>query len=235
MRKPLAAICAALLTAGPALAQMGGGGMGGGGMGGAPAEVDSEPTPDNRIGTHDHPHEGKPISREQFDKAVTAMFGVADVNRDGVVTLAELQSVIDARRDLVVRARFKDIDANHDGRIDVDEFVGWQRRMGSAAASDCSTYAGHIELVPETLGPPLGDSERDEALALAIEPLSATLITRANVHYGTGATLADVLAVENARFDAADANHDGFLVQPELASLRHRDRPGRSRNEPLDN
>jgi hypothetical protein len=210
-----------LLAASPAVAQMGGvGGMGGMG-GGGPGEVESEASPDNRIGSHDHPHEMKPISRELFDKVVTGLFIQADLNRDGMVTLGELQSVIDARREAVIRGRFKEIDANHDGRIDVDEFVAWQRKMGSAAFSDCSVYAGHLELVPETLAPALGSSERDEALAIAVEPLSATLITRANVHYRPGITLDDLLAYENARFDAADTNKDGFLVQQEISALRH--------------
>lgn len=221
------------LFASPALAQMGGGGggmgggMGGGGGGGSgmhatgPAGDESEGATDNRIGAHDHPHEMKPISKEQFDKVVTTMFGQADLNRDGMVTLGELQSVIDARREVVIRARFHDIDANHDGRIDADEFIAWEHKMGSAAASDCSVYAGHVELVPETLAPALGDSERDRALAIAIEPLSATVITKANVHYRPGITLEDLLAYENARFDAADTNQDGFLVQPEIRALRH--------------
>jgi Ca2+-binding EF-hand superfamily protein len=254
MRKLTLCVLGLLLTASPALAQMGGGGggmggmggMGGGGMGGhgasGPSEVEPDTSPDNGIGTHDRPHEMKPISREQFDKVVTQMFGQADLNRDGMVTLAELQSVIDARRDVVIRARFKDMDGNHDGHIDVDEFIAWQRKQGSVAASDCSVYAGHIELVPETLGPALGDSERDEALAIAVEPLSATLITKANVHYNRGVTLDDVLAYENARFDAADTNHDGFLVQPEISALRHsadhrrgRPGPGIQRDEALDN
>src|SRR5579863_5938030 len=141
MRKWLACVLGLMLTASPALAQMGGGGgMGQPGPTG-PSEVENDSSPDNSIGSHDHPHEMKPISKEYFDKVVTAMFNQADLNHDGMVTLAELQSVIDGRRDLVIRARFKDIDANHDGRIDIEEFVTWQRKMGSAAASDCSVYA----------------------------------------------------------------------------------------------
>ena len=222
MRKLLACVLGLMLTASPALAQMdgmGGGGMGGGGIDPGAGENDS--SHDNNIGSHDHPYEMKPISKEYFDKIITAMFSQADLNHDGMVTLGELQSVIDGRREIIIRARFKDIDANHDGRIDIDEFVNWQHKVGSAAASECSAYTGHLELVPETLGPVLGDSDRDRALMLAIEPLSATMITKANVNYRPGATLADVLAYENARFDAADTNKDGFLVQQELATLRH--------------
>ncbi len=225
MRKLTVCILGLILTASPALAQMGGmggGGMGRGGMGGGPSgppEVENDNAPDTRIGSHDHPHDMKPISRELFDKVVTAMFAQADLNRDGVVTLAELQSVIDVRRDVVIRSRFKEIDANHNGTVDIAEFIAWQQKMGSAATSACSVYAGHVQLVPETLGPVLGDSDRDEALAALVEPLSATMITKANVHYRPGVTLDDILAYENARFDAADINHDGFLVQPEIAAF----------------
>jgi hypothetical protein len=161
-----------------------------------------------------------PISQEKFDKVVAAMFARADANRDGMVTLAELQSLVDARRESVIRERFKQIDTNHDGRIDAGEFIAWQQAMGSAAASDCSAYAGQGEIVPDALGPELGYSDKDRALAIAIEPLSPLVITRANTHYRIGITLGDLLAYENARFTAADTNHDGFLEQQEIAAMR---------------
>jgi Ca2+-binding EF-hand superfamily protein len=162
----------------------------------------------------------EPISQEKFDKVVAAMFARADTNRDGMVTLAELQSLIDARREGVIRDRFKQIDTNHDGKIDIGEFIAWQQAMGSAAASDCSAYAGQGEIVPDALGPELGYSDKDRALAIAIEPLSPLVITRANTHYRAGITLDDLLAYENARFTAADTNHDGFLEQEEIAAMR---------------
>ena len=223
-------VIGAMALASPAAAQMGGG-MGGGGMGGGGAG--HMPRPDGPP-ADDGPHvERGPeqvfISLEKFDRAVTEMFKSADLNHDGMVTLAELQSVIDSRRDAIIRDRFRDIDTNHDGRIDLAEFTAWQADMGAVAGSQCAGYAGQAELVPESFGPQLGNGPKDRALAVAIEPLSATMLTKANTHYRAGATLEDVLAYENARFSAADTNRDGFLDWQEIASLRGKGN-GRPRN-----
>ncbi len=213
-----------ILATTPAIAQMGGGGMGGmggggmggGGMGGHTHSADPDAGPPENHDTGPHPHVMKAISKEKFDKEVTAMFALADTNRDGVVTLVELQSLIDARRETIIRSRFSQIDANHDGRIDLVEFIAWQKSLGSGAISDCAGYANQDQLVNETLAPPLGSSEQDEALKVLIEPLSAVMITRANVHYRAGLALDDLLAYENQRFDTADTDHDGFLEQDEI-------------------
>ena len=162
----------------------------------------------------------KPLSREKFDRVVATMFASADTNRDGMVTLSELEAIIDARRDAVVRDRFRDIDANHDGRIDMGEFIAWQKDMGGVAASDCSAYVGQGQIVPDRLEPELGQSEQDDALRVAIDPLSAVTLTKANVHYRPGITLDDLVAYENKRFDAIDTNHDGFLEHEEVEAFR---------------
>ena len=221
----------AMMLASPAAAQRGGGGMGGGGMGGGGGG--HMPHPDGPP-ADDGPHvERNPeqvfISLEKFDKAVTEMFKSADLNHDGMVTLAELQSVIEQRRDAIIRDRFRDIDTNHDGHIDLAEFTAWQADMGAVATSQCAGYAGQAELVPESFGPQLGNGPKDQALNVAIEPFSATMLTRANTHYRAGATLEDVLAYENARFNGADTNRDGFLDWQEIAALRGKGN-GRPRN-----
>lgn len=211
-----------LLGAAPAAAQMGG--MGGMEMGGAPPVTDDSSSDDVKP-AYQGPHQMKPLSLEKFDKAVTAMFNKADLNHDGMVTLAELQQIVTQRRDQIIRSRFGEIDTNHDGTIDFAEFMAWQQDMGSAASSNCSAYAGQSEIVPESVGPDLGSSEQDEALAIAIEPLTALTITKANVHYRPGLTLDDLLAYENARFNAADTNHDTYLEQDEVLAMRHVPKP----------
>lgn len=218
-------LCAVVLslTATPAMAQMGG--MGGGGGAGSGHTTAIDPDAGTNIpGLYDNvsstPKEMKPITLERFDKAVASLFAMADLNRDGMVTLAELQTVIETRRETVVAARFKEIDTNHDGRIDLAEFSAWQKEMGSAAGSACGGYAGQGQIVPDALYPDLSSSEQDDAIGTVIEPLSEMVLIRANIHYHAGITLDDLLAYENIRFNAADTNHDGFLEQQEISDLR---------------
>jgi hypothetical protein len=76
------------------------------------------------------------------------------------------------------------------------------------------------EIIPDSVGPVLGDKERDMALAMAIEPFNAVVIAKANLNYDTGVSVEELLAYEGARFDKADANHDTYLVREELDALR---------------
>ena len=161
----------------------------------------------------------KPISIEKFDKAVERMFAIADANHDGTVTLDEFNQVISARREAVIRNRFKVIDANHNGQIDFDEFLNWQRKMGSAALSEGMATA-YAEVVPDSITPELGDSDTDEALMMAVEPLNAVTITNANTNYDAGVTLPELIAYEHIRFNKADTDKDGFLSRQELDAMR---------------
>ena len=205
-----------LLTTTPALAQMGGA-RGADAI--VPPHADSDD--DRRVTNIGEYHPGEylsPISLARFDKAVSALFARADVNHDGMITLAEFDALISARRNEAIVSRFHQIDTNHDGAVSLAEFTAWQQDMGSAAASQCTTYAARI--VPDTLAMEPGNNDRDEALADVVEPLSDVLITRANIHYRAGITLDDLLAYEHKRFDAVDTNHDGFLEQGEIEALR---------------
>ena len=217
MRKSALCVIGLLLTTTAALAQTGARGAGVQGV--VPPQTPDESDPRAaKIGDYHAEEYLKPISIEVFDKAVATMFARADTNRDGMITLAELEAVLDARRQEAIRDRFRQIDTNHDGVVSVTEFTVWQQEMGSAAASQCATYAGRI--VPDSLGPELHNSDRDDALADVIEPLSALTITRANTHYRVGITLDDLLAYEHKRFNAVDTNHDGFLEQFEIETQR---------------
>ena len=61
----------------------------------------------------DRPRERRidPIERKDFDEVVERMFQVADTGRDGLVTLAEFQGMIAARKDQAISERFASIDA----------------------------------------------------------------------------------------------------------------------------
>ena len=167
----------------------------------------------------------KPLKRGDFDKAVTEMFGKADVNGDGLLTLAELQAEIDARRASVITTRFRHVDTNANGSIDLTEFTAWQRQMGSVALSDDQTSRIDEALVPAVIEPDLGRKEEDLMLRDLIEPLNATMLVKANADYDTGATLAELLAYEGARFQAADIDRDGRISPEEARSLRRQRGP----------
>ena len=55
-----------------------------------------------------------------------------------------------------------------------------------------------------------------QVLARLVAPLNATLLAAANANYDAGASLAEVLAYEGKRFEAADANTDGWVTDDEL-------------------
>lgn len=158
----------------------------------------------------------EPIARDKLDKPVTALFRAADTNRDGLVTLAELQAIVDARREERIRERFRSIDTDRNGALSAAEFFAWQRSLGSAASSDDQSVADLGGPVSETLGPDLGDKPEDAALRRVIEPLGATMLAAANTNYDAGVSLDELLAYERARFDALDTNHDGQLTMDEL-------------------
>ncbi|MEN2709691.1 EF-hand domain-containing protein [Sphingomonas sp. NPDC092331] len=217
---------AALTLAAPAFAQMGPGGGGFPG-GGGPGGHGGRGGPPGGGPRGERPRMIKPIKRDQLDKAVTGMFRAADRNGDGLVTFEELKSVIEARRDARIKARFERIDTNHDGSISTAEFFAWQHDMGSLASSEHQPVAEMGGPVPESIAPELDDDMEGMALRRLIEPLSAMVIVNANTNYDNGVSLDELLAYERKRFDAADADHDGVLSMEELRSLEPRDRgPG---------
>ncbi|PNU06519.1 EF-hand domain-containing protein [Novosphingobium guangzhouense] len=223
-------LAALLITlAPPALAQgmpggmdggMGGGGMGGGDMGGGGGP------PGGGGGAGRPPQPPKPIKRARFDKIVTDMFRDADTNHDGTVTLDELHALVEARRAAIIKERFITIDTDRNGSISMAEFTAWQGKMGSAASSEDAATGERNGPIAEAVMPDAGD---DRQLAALIEPLSGTVIARANTNYDAGISLEELLAYEGKLFDAADTDHDGYLSMEEL---RPRDKDGQRMRRP---
>lgn len=187
---------------------MGGGGMGGGGMGGGEGRGGGPGG-----GT---PKPPKPVKRKDFDKIVTAMFRDADTDRNGIVTIDELHAIISARRDAAIEARFAAVDSDRDGVLSRAEFANWQQRMGSAASSDDLAFGSQGQQVADAIMPSTGKDGDAFMVAALIEPLSGTVIAKANTDYDAGVSLEELLLYEAARFDAADADHDGQLSMAEL-------------------
>ena len=179
---------------------------------------DIDPGGGDDIGSHIQPGAPpgpKPIERKKFDEAVGKLFAQADTNADGTITLAEFNALIDARKTAAIGARFAAMDANHDKSISFDEFVQWQRSLGSAVLSDSAT-GGDLAIVPEDIRYQPGRSDNEQLLVRLIEPLNATMLVAANTDYAAGVSLAELVAYEGKRFDAGDTNHDGFLTQDEI-------------------
>jgi hypothetical protein len=211
----LVAASLSLLSAPVAFAQgMGGmdggmGGMDGGGgdMGGGDGGPgDGKPAP---------PRPPRAVKRKQFDKLVTAMFRVADADRNGTVTVAELHGVVEARREATIRARFAAVDTNRDGTLSAAEFMAWQKQMGSVASSDTQASGDRNGPIADAILPEPEGAD-DYAIAALIEPLSGTVIARANANYDAGVSLEELLAYEGKRFDEADKDKDGELSPDEL-------------------
>lgn len=159
---------------------------------------------------------GEALRRDKFDEAVGKMFASADSDRNGLLTLAELRATIEARKVAAIRGRFAGIDANRDQSLSYAEFDQWQRSLGSAALTDAAAAAASIAAVSEDIGPEPERGPGGLVLARLVAPLNATMLVSANTDYDAGASLAEIAALEGRRFEAADANTDGWVTEDEL-------------------
>lgn len=202
-----------------------GGGPGGGGPGGGSFPGGGPPR-------SARPAAMKPIKRANYDKAVTAMFQIADLNHDGAVALDEFRASINARRESVFRERFARIDINKDNVVSVGEFIAWQMSLGSMPADDDDERARDGR-VSEMITPRL-EGQSDRRLVSVIEPLSAVVITNANSNYDGNTTLAELLAYEGKRFDALDSDGDGEISELEMRDIDRKDGRGPSGSNSFD-
>lgn len=209
-------VLSTVLIASAASAQLGpGGGSGspGGGRGGRGAVGFGGIAPRGPGG----PRQVDPIKRSKFDKVVTAMFGEADANRDGAVMLDELQALIAAKRESLIRTRFQHVDRDKNGGIDFAEFSAWQTEMGSVALSE-EAAGGRTSRILSVIQPTLDKDDR--GLAQLIEPLGATVILEADANSNGALSLDELIAYEGKRFDAVDKDHDGEISPAELRAAR---------------
>jgi len=159
-----------------------------------------------------------PIDRKDYDEVVGRMFAVADTSRDGIATLAEFQTMIATRKDQAIQARFAAVDTDRNHAISAEEFAQWQRSLGSAVltgdANDADAGGGAVQVAEIVI--PESRSATGRAIARLVEPLGSTVITAANTDYDAGTSLAELIAYEGKRFEAADTNHDGRITVDEM-------------------
>jgi len=162
---------------------------------------------------------GEALRRDRFDEAVGKMFAATDTDRSGLLTLAELRALIEARRDAAIRSRFASIDADRNQAVSFAEFNQWQRGLGSVVLSDEGAAAASTTVVSEDIRPAPERGPWGQVLARLVVPLNATMLVAANTDHDGGASLAEIAAYEGKRFEVADSNRDNWVTEDELQQV----------------
>lgn len=180
------------------------------------------------------PGQGRPqearlpkIKLEDIEKVSREMFATADLDRDGTVTLDELQTIMDRHRDAVIAERFAQLDSDGDRVVDYTEFATWQLSLGARAAEEGGSRALDMARLPDAVGIPPGRDDKARFVAMLLTPISRASVIEANVNYDGGADLAEFLAFQRRKFDAADEDANGVLEGPELRRLMEARHPKR--------
>jgi hypothetical protein len=124
-----------------------------------------------------------------------AMMMLADTNKDGLLSAAEIQAHQDAR--------FTQMDANKDGELSSDE-------MGPPAMGGPGQGPGKAS--------PMGNTMTESRDAMRAERHAQMLAVMDSDKNGT-VNRAEFNAYEGHRMDQADSNHDGQLDQAEIEAM----------------
>lgn len=163
-----------------------------------------------------------PLTRAAAEAMVREKFAKADANKDGAVTLAEVEGAMAAgRADRQAKMaahraeRFAALDANRDGQLSREEFAaarpgsdgprgGHGGREGGRAGPD-GRWGGHGGMRLGGHGP---------------GGFGQKWFARVDANQDGRVTLAEADAAAMARFDQADANHDGTISPDERKAAR---------------
>ena len=128
----------------------------------------------------------KPVTRADFLRNVDTRFGLADANRDGSVSKAELtttqqRELQQAKSNLnqQLQARFKQLDTNKDGRLSPAEF--------------------------SAIAPPIRTAETPDQVLKALDSDGDGKVSAAEFR-----------APQAAKFNKVDANRDGIATPEEM-------------------
>ncbi|BAI97946.1 hypothetical protein Sj15T_23560 [Sphingobium sp. TA15] len=161
------------------------------------------------------------------------MLMMADANKDGAVTKAELTAALETR--------FVRLDANKDGKLDqADREILRQQRLDKRFAALDADRNGQISKAEFAAGHQGRDGQRDR-MGKPGGPDGRGWGHRGWGHHGMGEgmrggpgdemkkdgiTKAEFLARPLALFDKADANHDGKVTAEEMKAARQAFRDG---------
>jgi len=152
---------------------------------------------------------GEPFrASNKDDDTLADWFAQADKNRDGRLTLEEMQG--DAERFFAL------LDANHDGEIDPDEITHYENVIAPEVRS-----GEHFALALESARPNLrgGDDPHQGAGRYGLLDLPEPVVS-ADSDFNRGISRAEFRQAAVQRFLALDLDHHGFLTLNGLESIR---------------
>lgn len=155
------------------------------------------------------------MTRAQAEAMVKEKFAAADADKDGAVTMAEVDAARAARHAQRMDEHFKAMDANSDGSISRAEFDAAHERMGPmkrgdgpgmGAGPDAAMAPGHHGMKhggPRMGGPGMGVK------------FGARMFDRADADKDGKVTLAEATKAALAHFDTVDADKNGTVTAQE--------------------
>jgi Ca2+-binding EF-hand superfamily protein len=179
---------------------------------------------------------GEPFRARTLSEDTLALWFVqADRNRDGAITLDEMQA--DADR------FFARLDEDHNGEIEPEELIRyeWEIAPDIQVNSRVKRAPGEVAAKPRRSRPEDDDRPIVRAMDKGLqggaryallnipEPVAA-----ADTDFNRGITRAEFRAAATARFQLLDSSHHGRLTLPELRALRFALRGARSRKDEAD-
>lgn len=164
------------------------------------------------------------MTRAQVEAMVKDKFAMADTNKDGAVTMAEINAARAARHAQRMDDRFKAMDTNTDGSISRAEFdAAHERMMGQMAPGDgpgmgagmgAGMGPGHQGMGQG--GPGMGGpgmmSHGGAGMGMKFGP---RMFERADANKDGKVTLAEANKAALAHFDEVDANKNGTVTAQE--------------------
>lgn len=156
------------------------------------------------------------MTRAQVETMVKDKFAMADANKDGSITMEEVNAARAARRAQKVEAHFKAMDTNNDGSISRAEFDAAHERMGprgmgrgEGSGMGAGMGPGHHGMGPGMMhgmgkgGPGMGMK------------FGSRLFERADTNKDGKVTLAEATKAALAHFDEVDADKNGTVTAQE--------------------
>ena len=160
------------------------------------------------------------MTRAQVEAMVKEKFAMADTNKDGAVTMAEVDTARAVRHAQKVDAHFKAMDTNTDGSISRAEFnAAHERMMGKMAPGDGPGMGGGMGPDHKGVdhgGPGMGGhgmmGHGGPGMGMKFGP---RMFERADANKDGKVTLAEANKAALAHFDEVDANKNGTVTAQE--------------------